>query len=187
MQLATQHQNIVFLMLDMSTGHLSTSTRNLLTDGLLEGALYYPKGPWGWFVHVPNKDDGLEVNAELPADIKLCLTYAQALKKDWVIFDVDGQTIPDLPVHEDEADPAVKPLTGLEDLAQAYCRHLHTKHNEQFFGTVTKEGKLAIRSKGPNGMNVLITAEFAQAMLYKQLPVRDIMTAPVPSTAEIAQ
>lgn len=87
---------VEFKMLDVSTAHLSPQTRQRLETFDVEGVLFYPKGPWGWFVNVPAREDGLVVGEEVPTDLKACIQFAQTLEKEWIMFDCDGTIIQDL-------------------------------------------------------------------------------------------
>ena len=102
-----QSQPTTFTMLDLSTAHLKPETRTLLTQDLVDGALIYPKGPWGCFVHVPTDDDGLTIGDELPADLKACIQYAQRHQQNWLMLDNDGTVASDLAVYGDVEEAPV--------------------------------------------------------------------------------
>ncbi|MDO9114942.1 MAG: hypothetical protein Q7U63_14255 [Polaromonas sp.] len=121
-----QSHPTTFTMLDLSTAHLKPETRSLLTQDLVDGALIYPKGPWGWFVHVPTEDDGLTIGDEVPADLKACIQYAQQLQQNWLMLDNDGTVASDLPVYGDveEAPVAIAvatPPSG-QQVARTYAQ-----------------------------------------------------------------
>ena len=109
-----QSQPTTFTMLDLSTAHLKPETRTLLTQDLVDGALIYPKGPWGWFVHVPTETDGLTISDEVPADLKACILYAQRHQQNWLMLDCDGTVASELPVYGDveEAPVAIAVATS---------------------------------------------------------------------------
>src|SRR2546428_10155927 len=94
-----------FKVLDVPTAHLSPQTRQRLEAFDVEGVLFYPKGPWGWFVNVPSREDGLVVGEEVPTDLKACIQFAQTLEKEWIMFDCDGTVMQDLPKFVDEEVP----------------------------------------------------------------------------------
>lgn len=101
--------NVIFKMLDLSTGHLTALTRALLEANALNGALYYAKGPWGWFLNVPTIEDGVEIDPSLPVDLKQCLHYAQGQKVEWIVFDCDGSYVAELATYEDVIRPGAAP------------------------------------------------------------------------------
>ncbi len=79
-------------MLVLSTSHLTDATCNVFLPGYDGPA--WPKGPYGWFVYVP-EDDG-----ELPDDLKACLALARQKGAFWVMFDRDEVDIDELPTYE---------------------------------------------------------------------------------------
>ena len=99
------NQTVDFKMLDVSTAHLSPETRQRLETSDIEGVLFYPKGPWGWFINVPSREDGLTVGDEVPADLKNCIEFAQTLEKEWIMFDCDGSIVQELPKFESDEVP----------------------------------------------------------------------------------
>ena len=98
----TKPMLVEFTVLDVSTAHLSQVTRELLADDAVD-QIAYPKGDYGWFVHVPNADDGVEVSEHCPPDLAQCLQLAQRAEAHWVMFDADGTIIDELPVYDDAA------------------------------------------------------------------------------------
>lgn len=163
-----------FKMLDVSTAHLSPQTRQRLETFDVEGVLFYPKGPWGWFVNVPTLDDGLVIGDEVPTDLKTCILFAQTLEKEWLMFDCDGSIVQELPRFDVEEVPCCTNHSALQHLAQAYARHLSTRHGRNFTSTVTNNGKISVKDDLENGMYALVSAEFVQAMVMQHLPVIEI-------------
>lgn len=89
-------------MLCLSTAHLTFTTRELLEAGDLEGAIFFPKGPHGWFMYVPERQLlGAAACAPLPEDITTCVAYACAHGMQWLMFDTDGPILEDLSLYEE--------------------------------------------------------------------------------------
>jgi len=170
------NQTVEFKMLDVSTAHLSPETRQRLETSDIEGVLFYPKGPWGWFINVPSRDDGLTAGDEVPADLKNCIEFAQTLEKEWILFDCDGSIVQELPKFESEEVPCCTDHRNLEQLAQAYARHLSVRYGHNVKATVTSTGKISVKDDLENGMYATVSAEFAQDMVMRQLPVIDLPT-----------
>ena len=162
---------VEFKMLDVSTAHLSPQTRQRLETFDVEGVLFYPKGPWGWFVNVPAREDGLVVGEEVPTDLKACIQFAQTLEKEWIMFDCDGTVIQDLPKFGDEEVPCCANHHALQQLAQAYARHLSARHNRNVKATVTSNGKISVKDDLEDGMFALLSAEFVQKIVMQRLSV----------------
>lgn len=162
---------VEFKMLDVSTAHLSPETRKLLETFDVSGVLFYPKGPWGWFVNVPARDDDLVVGNEVPADLKNCMEFAQAQQKDWIMFDCDGTVMPELPCFGDEQVPCGTRSNHLDQLAQAFARHLSVRYNRNVKATFTSDGKISVKDDLENGMYALVSVDFVQAMMMQHLPV----------------
>lgn len=93
-------------MLDLSTGHLSLSTREALEDPAVCAELRITERACGWFM--PVSKERLE-QPELPLDLKHCLRYAQANGATYVLFDQDAPQQGGLPWYEDGNRPD---LTG---------------------------------------------------------------------------
>lgn len=170
------NQTVDFKMLDVSTAHLSPETRQRLETADIEGVLFYPKGPWGWFIYVPSRDEGLNVGDEVPADLKNCIDFAQTLEKEWIMFDCDGSIVQELPKFESDKVPCCTNHRSLEQLAQAYARHLSVRYGRNVKATVTSTGKISVKDDLENGMYATVSAEFAQVMVMRQLPVIDLPT-----------
>lgn len=95
--------------LDLSTGHLTQATRNLMdsADRPINAVYPHPDG-YGWLVYVP-----LEVREETtepPADLRACLRWARHLKCDYILFDCDGPLIEELPSYDDDYTLPPSPL-----------------------------------------------------------------------------
>lgn len=83
-------------VLDLSTGHLSESTRALLDDTPVEklpGTVL--AGEYGWLVHAGFVDTW-------PDDLRAAIALAHAQGCDRVLFDRDGLRHPDLPWFGDD-------------------------------------------------------------------------------------
>ena len=97
------------IYLDVSTGHLSVATRNMLerfdaSDRMSVGwpAMTIAAYPHGWFVTVPpfGVPDIAEQCKALPQDLYDVLCHAYKGGAELVRFDTDGEQI-DLPTYED--------------------------------------------------------------------------------------
>lgn len=165
---------VSFKMLDVSTAHLSPKTRQRLETFDVNGVLFYPKGPWGWFVSVPTLADALIVGDEVPSDLKTCIEFAQTLEKEWIMFDCDGSIVQELPTFDDDEVHTSTNQDYLQHLAQAYASHLNDRHGRNFKATVNNNGKIIIKDDLENGMHAILSPEFVQAMVMKHLPVVDL-------------
>ena len=164
---------VEFKMLDVSTAHLSPQTRQRLETFDVEGVLFYPKGPWGWFVNVPTLEDGLVVGDEVPTDLKVCIQFAQSLEKEWIMFDCDGSIVQELPTFDDEV-PSGTNHDVLQQLAQAFACHLNVRYGRNCSVTVTNNGKISVKENIEDGMYALVSAEFVQTIVMRHLPVIEI-------------
>ncbi len=91
-----------FKMLDLSTAHLSPVTRELMFNDAAD-AIYYGKGDYGWFVHVPEKDhENRGIGEHCPHDLASCLVYAQEQGAQWIMFDCDAGYVTALEVFDDQ-------------------------------------------------------------------------------------
>jgi hypothetical protein len=102
--LASNHKGsatlVKFTMLDLSTAHLSSVTRELMDNDATD-AILFKMGDYGWFVHVPSKSDGIDVGEHCPRDLAACIHFAQEHGADWIMFDTDAKVVPGLPDYED--------------------------------------------------------------------------------------
>lgn len=86
--------------LDLSTAHLSPSTREWL-DRIAEDqnnlSHWVAPTPYGWFLYCDeeNADDSI------PADLFACMTYARTNGADYILFDRDADQLTDLPTFEE--------------------------------------------------------------------------------------
>jgi hypothetical protein len=82
-------------MLVLSTAHLTEETCNTFLPAWDGPA--YQKGEYGWFVYgfygFGNTDD-------LPTDLEAVLQYAMCCGVEWLMFDRDASTIPNLPTFD---------------------------------------------------------------------------------------
>jgi hypothetical protein len=86
-------------MLVLSTAHLDEDTALRMTKRLLPtgtALIYFDKSEYGWFVHVSEEIADREANALSLAN---CLDYAARLGCQWIMFDRDGDTIPELTTY----------------------------------------------------------------------------------------
>lgn len=81
---------IIFKYMDLSTGHISHQTAEWLDENP-EGIIMYPKGEYGWFIHVSEETD-----EQVPADLAKVLKFAQKKNCAWLVLDRDGESIDEL-------------------------------------------------------------------------------------------
>lgn len=172
--------NVSYEMLDASAAHLSQQTRQLLENDEIEGVLFYPKGPWGWFVHVPDLDAGESVGEQAPEDLKACVEFARVNGFHWIMFDVDGTLNEGLPVYEEitsEMDKASATSTNVDNasrqLAQSYARHLSRTLGKNISGTLDGDGKIRVSDDAAGGIDCKVSQDFALAMVVTELPVHE--------------
>ena len=102
---------MIHTYLDLSTGHLTEATRDLLdraagdlslSRGTINGwpAMSIAACPNGWFMTVPYEFDPHQWRA-LPQDLGTVLSYARRNNVTLVRFDSDGDTVADLPFYEE--------------------------------------------------------------------------------------
>lgn len=80
-------------MLVLSTAHLTPECCNEHLKN--NDGPWYEKADYGWFVHVVT--EGWE---EFPSSLLDCLGHAENLGCEWVMFDRDAPTIPDLTIYD---------------------------------------------------------------------------------------
>lgn len=87
----------IFQYLDLSTGHISRETDSFLSEQctLTDSILVVYAKELGYFISVE-----LEVNPELPDDLKAVMEYALAQECYWILMDRDGTIHDDLPFHD---------------------------------------------------------------------------------------
>jgi hypothetical protein len=79
-------------MMVLSTGHLTESTCN---EWLHEAPFaVYEKDGYGWFISVPD-----DVDQNWPSSLLDCLELAREENCGWIMFDLDGPIIEDLPYY----------------------------------------------------------------------------------------
>lgn len=92
-----------YTMLALSTAHLTEGTASLLEAGSIKNVTIYPKGEYGWFVHVPELSDldSFE-NKDCPKDLMDCMRYARSNGCSWLMFDcdVEEECAPELQKYE---------------------------------------------------------------------------------------
>ena len=98
------NQPELHVVLGMSTGHLSSSTReylDLCAVSPFPGPTTYKKeddmGEYGWWVRT-YLDDPSDLPDEIPDDLQNCIQYAYKYNADWIMFDADAKLYGDLPV-----------------------------------------------------------------------------------------
>jgi hypothetical protein len=97
--------------LDLSTKHLSQSTRNQLdrdAAATVEGnqhTRWVAGTPHGWFVFADEECD----QEYFPADLIACMKKASELGADYILFDCDADDDVDLPSYVDGTDEIEKP------------------------------------------------------------------------------
>lgn len=156
---------VSFSMLDVSNAHLTSKTRALLEQKNVEGVLFYDKGPWGWFVHIPEKSEEFSLSEDVPDDLRQCIEYAQDRAFHWIMFDCDGTAIPDLPLYEEIGIGEPQMTTESRILADAYARHLTQKLGRPVTAEVTPRGKIAVKEQRDGGLYGEVSPSFAQAMV----------------------
>lgn len=85
-------------VLVLSTSHLTKATADLLTSGADGLPVFFDKGEYGWWVHVPERTKDLR--DECPEDLRKVIIYAHRLDCCWVCLDRDGDANPNLPTWE---------------------------------------------------------------------------------------
>lgn len=98
-------------MLDLSSGHLTVATRDLLDewgtniDHLANGCSAAPFflgiTDFGWMMGIPDPDQLVN----MPADLVACVAHARANDCTYILFDADAEDDEALPYY-DEEEPA---------------------------------------------------------------------------------
>lgn len=97
-------------LLDLSTGHLSLSTRELLERSEDCAELGVTWRPDGYFL---SADPETARHLDLPPDLLHCVRYAHANGADYVLFDTDAEIQEGLPYYDDTNTPDLTG-TGIE-------------------------------------------------------------------------
>lgn len=87
-------QNVLVL----STSHLTKATADLLTSGADGLPVFFDKGEYGWWVHVPERT--IDIPEACPADLRVLIWRAHQLDCHWVCLDRDGSVNSNLPTWE---------------------------------------------------------------------------------------
>jgi hypothetical protein len=92
------HPNVKAFM-DLSTAHISPSTREWLTRAAGPGNFsnWVASTPYGWFTYCTEDDDDNDV----PADLRACMEYAKQHGAFYILFDCDAQEVDDLHTFAD--------------------------------------------------------------------------------------
>lgn len=80
-------------MLTISTAHITKETADLLNVEMKEDNMWlcvYNKENYGWFIHVPDDLEDLNV----PDELMKCLLFAKDIGCDWLCLDCDGEVLP---------------------------------------------------------------------------------------------
>lgn len=100
-------------LLCISTEHICQSTHDMLEaeslqdSGGMSSAALYPAhlsttvgryGDFAWFMWVP----GAGQHVPFPADLAMIFEYARSRGCEYLLIEVDGHTLPDLPVYPNE-------------------------------------------------------------------------------------
>jgi len=97
-------------LLDLSTGHLSLSTRETLETASVCDDLGVTWRPYGYFVNA-NPDHYADKN--IPPDLLHCVRYAHANGAAYLLFDQDAAPQAGLPYYDDTNTPDLTG-TGIE-------------------------------------------------------------------------
>lgn len=91
-------------MMTISTAHISSGTEEMLdeSDTWQCGLSAYKKDQYGWFIHVPSKNDMDPGFFEhIPDDLAACMKLAQDHRCAWLCFDCDGPQVKGLQIYEE--------------------------------------------------------------------------------------
>ena len=90
----------IYKYLDISTGHITEKTNNLLMDNKdnEQFPLVVLWTGYGFMINVPYNIDELE--RELPSDLISCLGFAKKHNCYWIVFDCDAEVIDELEQFE---------------------------------------------------------------------------------------
>lgn len=103
-------------LLCISTEHICQSTHDMLEEESLRdsggpsGSLSVGVqlhvtvgryGDFGWFLWVPDKESAFMLDPT-PADLVMIFEYARSRGCEYLLIEVDGHTLPDLPVYPKE-------------------------------------------------------------------------------------
>lgn len=86
---------MIYNTLDISTAHIGPFSANWLNSDTIDNLIIYPKGEYGWFIHVPE-----DIPHNLPVDIKYALKHAKIMNCQWLCIDRDGDIIPELATYD---------------------------------------------------------------------------------------
>lgn len=88
-----------FSCLDLSTAHLP---RHLREELAAEDGVVADRHQFGWWLWIPDDPRRSVTSDALPEELLAIQVFARDHGCDWVRFDVDGVTDPDLPTFADE-------------------------------------------------------------------------------------
>lgn len=83
------------LFFDCSTAHLSTASRDYLTDSAAAREEMIASTPYGWFVWA-----GEDIGDDMPADLAGVMRHAQAQDAEYILFDADAAVNDGLPTFD---------------------------------------------------------------------------------------
>lgn len=94
----TDHPN-VRRFLDLSTGHLTPATRNLLdSTGIDAWPVVGGRMPYGYFIYAHDEDCGED---PMPADLWSACVMARSLGCEYLLFDADAEEVEGLATYGD--------------------------------------------------------------------------------------
>jgi hypothetical protein len=85
-------------VLDCSMAHLRPATRDALDEHDLAATMH---GAYGCLVHVPDPDEIGDFDPPLPDDLLDVFNVARSKECEFVLFDIDGSMLAELPTYED--------------------------------------------------------------------------------------
>lgn len=88
-------------MLELSTAHVSPETLKFLGEQAQDDSpvlITYEKDVYGYFVLILPNDD--LSRSDVPKDLLGIIHYAKEHDFNWIMFDCDALTLPDLPVYD---------------------------------------------------------------------------------------
>jgi hypothetical protein len=98
----------VFHLLDVSTGHLKLSTREILEEPGVspdDEPRFFPRyaaHEYGWFMWVATDPENI---AKFLEDVAAVVRFAHQHRCEWILFDQDAAPTPDLPFYGDGDEP----------------------------------------------------------------------------------
>lgn len=97
--------------IDLSTGHLTQSTRAWMSRMARRDQLGIMERAEGFFLSTVHVDQDDEDRVDLPPDLEFCLRFAAAHDVQYVLFDQDADPQPGLPLYDEDAK--LMPVNGM--------------------------------------------------------------------------